>query len=106
MFFEFRQYTIAAGKRDEWVKYMESVIIPFQVSKGMVVVGSFVDEEDENLYYWMRRFRNEKERERLYKKVYESDEWKNEIGPKAGEMLLREKIVVKRIVPTPRSVIE
>ena len=106
MFFEFRQYTIAPGTRDEWVKYMESVIIPFQISKGMVVVGSFVDEEDENLYYWMRRFKNEKERERLYKKVYESDEWKNEIGPKAGEMLLREKIVVKRIVPTPRSVIE
>jgi hypothetical protein len=106
MFFEFRQYTIAPGKRAEWVKYMESVIIPFQASKGMIVVGSFVDEEDENLYYWMRRFKNEKERERLYKKVYESDEWKNEISPRVGEMLLREKIVVKRIVPTSRSIIE
>ncbi|MFW5686362.1 MAG: NIPSNAP family protein [Spirochaetota bacterium] len=106
MFFEFRQYTCFPGKRDEWVKYMESTVIPFQASKGMVVVGSFVDEEDENLYYWIRRFKNEKERERLYKKVYESDEWKNEIGPKVGEYLDRPKIVVKRIVPTPRSIIE
>ena len=49
MFFEFRQYTLFPGKRAEWVKYMESVIIPFQVSKGMVILGSFVDDEDESV---------------------------------------------------------
>ena len=81
MFYEFRQYTLFPGKRAEWVKYMESVVIPFQVAKGMVVLGSFVDEQDENVYYWIRRFKNEKERERLYKKVYESSAWKNEIWP-------------------------
>ena len=106
MFYEFRQYTIKDGKRSEWVKYMEEVIIPFQVSKGMVILGSFIDEEDEDTYYWIRRFKNEKERERLYKAVYESDTWKNEIGPKAGEYLDRSKIKVKRIVPTPKSVVQ
>jgi hypothetical protein len=106
MFFEFRQYTLFPGKRDEWVRYMESTIIPFQVSKGMVVVGSFVDEQDENVYYWMRRFRNEKERERLYKAVYETAEWKDVIGPKVGTMLDRPSIVVKRLAPTAKSVIE
>ncbi|TVR61696.1 MAG: NIPSNAP family containing protein [Spirochaetaceae bacterium] len=106
MFYEFRQYTTLPGKRAEWVKFMESVIIPFQVSKGMIVVGSFVDEEDENTYYWTRRFKNEKERERLYKNVYESDEWKDTIAPRVGEMLDRKKTVVKRIVPTPRSIIQ
>ncbi len=106
MFFEFRQYIVKPGKRDEWVKFMENEIIPFQVSKGMVVVGSFVDEENEDTYYWIRRFKNEKERERLYKKVYESDTWKNELSPRVGDMLYREKIVVKRLVPTSRSVIQ
>lgn len=106
MFFEFRQYTCFPGKRDEWVAYMENVVIPFQASKGMVVVGSFVDEEDENIYYWMRRFTDEEERKRLYAAVYESDEWKNEMAPRVGELLDREKIVVKRIVPTSRSIIE
>ena len=43
MFFELRDYTTKPGKRGEWVDYMESEIIPFQVSRGMVVVGSFVD---------------------------------------------------------------
>ena len=106
MFYEFRQYKIKNGKRAEWVKYMEEEIIPFQVSRGMVILGSFVDEEKEEIYYWIRRFKNEKERERLYKKVYESDTWVNEMGPKAGEYLDRKSIVVKRIVPTPKSVIQ
>lgn len=106
MFFEFRQYTIKDGKRDEWVKFMEEVIIPFQISKGMVVPGSFVDEEKPELYYWIRRFKNEKERERLYKAVYESKEWVENIGPRVGEFLDRKKIVVKRIVATPKSVVQ
>ncbi len=106
MFYEFRQYTIKDGKRNEWVKFMEEEIIPFQVSKGMVILGSFVDEENENLYYWIRRFKNEKERVRLYKKVYESDEWVKDMGPRVGDILDRKSIVVKRIVPTGKSVIQ
>jgi quinol monooxygenase YgiN len=106
MFFELRQYTCFPGKRDEWVEYMESVVIPFQASKGMVVVGSFVDEEDEDRYYWIRRFADEDERKQLYAAVYESDEWKEKMSPRVGELLDREKIVVRRIVPTPKSIIE
>ena len=106
MFYEFRQYTIKDGKRKEWVKLMEEVIIPFQVSKGMVVAGSFVDESDDETYYWMRRFRNEKERERLYKAVYESREWKEVIAPQTESLLDRKKIVVKRIEPTGKSVLQ
>ena len=106
MFYEFRQYKTVKGKRNEWVKFMEEEIIPFQVSKGMVILGSFVDEEDEDLYYWIRRFKNEKERERLYKAVYESDKWKNEIAPRIPDLMERKAIVVKRIVPTGKSVIQ
>ena len=105
MFFELRQYRIRPGMRDQWVKYMEEEIIPFQVSKGMVVSGSFVGEEEEDLYVWIRRFDSEEQRERLYEAVYESDTWKNEITDKVGSMMLRDKTVVTRIEPTPKSVI-
>jgi hypothetical protein len=105
MFFELRQYRTHSGQRNNWVKYMEEIIIPFQVSKGMVIVGSFVGEQEENLYVWIRRFESESERERLYKAVYQSDEWLNNIGPKIPEMLDRDKIVVTRIEPTAASVI-
>ena len=105
MFFELRQYRTKPGMRADWVRYMEEVIIPFQVSKGMVVSGSFVGQEEDDLYIWLRRFDSEEERERLYEAVYESDTWKNEIAPKIGSMLDRDKIIVTRIEPTPKSVI-
>lgn len=105
MLFELRQYRVYPGQRDRWVKFMEEVIIPFQVSNGMVVVGSFVADEDPDAYVWIRRFENEQEREQLYKAVYESDHWKNEIAPRASEMLDRPQMVITRLQPTPRSVI-
>lgn len=105
MFFELRQYGTQPGQRDNWVKYMEEIVIPFQVSKGMVIVGSFVGEQEQDLYVWIRRFESEIERERLYEAVYQSDEWLNNIAPKIPEMLVRDKTVVTRIEPTAASVI-
>ena len=73
MFFELRQYHVRPGQRESWVKCMEEEIIPFQVKMGMVVLGSFVGEEDESIYVWIRRFESEAERKRLYDVVYQSD---------------------------------
>lgn len=106
MFFELRQYRTRPGKREEWIEYMEGEIIPFQISKGMVVVGSFVGEEEDDLYVWIRRFESEEQREQLYEAVYQSDTWKNEMADKVGTLIDREKIVVTRLEPTPKSVIQ
>ena len=106
MFFELRQYRIKGRQRERWVKLMEEEIIPFQISKGMVVIGSFVGQEEEDLYVWIRRFEDEEERERLYDDVYESDYWKNEIRPQVDEMLDRETMKVTRLEATPKSVIQ
>jgi hypothetical protein len=38
---ELRQYQATPGNRDALVKMMEEEIIPFQVSKGMVILGCF-----------------------------------------------------------------
>lgn len=105
MFYELRRYQTRPGRRDEWVRYMEDVIIPFQVSKGMVITASFVDEDDEDGYLWMRRFEDEAQRERLYAETYDSDRWKDEIAPVVDELLIQEKIVVTRVVPTSKSVL-
>ena len=104
MFFELREYRTMPGQRENWVRFMEEQIIPFQSGKGMIIVGSFVGQEEDDLYIWIRRFESESERERLYKVVYESDTWKNEIAPKIPEMMDREKMVVRRIEVTPKSV--
>ena len=104
MFFELRQYKARPGRRNDLAKYMEEVIIPFQTGKGMVITGSFTGERDEDLYVWIRRFESEAEREALYTAVYQSEEWKSTIGPKVGELLDREQIVVTRLSPMPKSV--
>ena len=106
MFFELREYRTLPGQREDWVRFMEEEIIPFQVSKGMVILGSFVGEEEDDLYVWLRRFESEEERENLYAAVYESDKWVNEIGPKIPEMMDRSKIVVRRLEASSRSVIQ
>jgi hypothetical protein len=103
MFFELRQYSIREGKKDAWVRMMEDEIIPFQQSQGMVIVGSFTGEEDDSVYVWIRRFDSEEEREVLYEKVYQSDKWLNDIGPRIPELMDRDKINVQRIEATKVS---
>jgi hypothetical protein len=105
MFFELREYRIKDGKRERWVQLMEEKIIPFQVSKGMVAVASFVALDEPDLYVWIRRFENEEEAERLYKEVYESDYWKTEIKPAADDMLDRDRMRITRLAATEKSVI-
>jgi len=104
-FYELRQYKVLPGKMDEWVKIMEEEIIPFQVSKGMVICGSFRGETDDSAYVWLRRFESEAAREALYKAVYESEYWKNQIAPRVPNYLNRLNNVVTRIVPTPKSTV-
>lgn len=106
MFFELRQYRTLPGQRENWVRFMEDEIIPFQVKQGMTILASFVGEEEDDLYVWVRRFENEAERERLYAAVYQSDHWKNEIGPRIPEMMDRTRMVITRLEATPRSVIQ
>jgi hypothetical protein len=103
MFYEIRRYQSQPGRRDEWVRYMEAVVIPFQTSKGIDVVASFTDEQDQDGYVWIRRFEDEAQREAQYAAVYESDRWKNEIGPVVYGLLIPEQSVVTRAIPTPAS---
>src|SRR5487761_1787057 len=102
-FYELRQYKVLPGKMDEWVKIMEEEIIPFQVSKGMVICGSFRGESDDSAYVWLRRFESEAEREALYKAVYDTDYWKTKIAPRVPACLDRAAMVVTRILPTAKS---
>jgi len=102
-FYELRQYTVRPGKMAEWLRIMEEEIIPFQVSKGAVITGSFRGETDDSVYVWLRRFESEAERERLYREVYETDWWKKDVAPRLTQVLDREAMVVTRIVPTSMS---
>ena len=104
-FYEIRQYQIHPGRMNEWVKVMEEEIVPFQVSKGMVICGLFRGETDDSVWFWIRRFESEAQREQQYKDVYESDYWKTKIAPRVPDCLDRDKMVITRIVPTAKSTV-
>ena len=102
-FYELRRYKILPGKMEDWLQLMEQEIIPFQVSKGMVITASFQGEDDDSCYIWMRRFVSEEERVSLYEAVYDSDHWKNVIGPRISGVMDRSAIQVTRLTPTLKS---
>lgn len=102
-FYELRQYVIKPGKMADWITLMETEIIPFQVSKGMLITGCYRGETDDSVYVWTRRFESEAERVALYAAVYESDHWKTNLSPRVGELIDRPSIKVQRLVPTKLS---
>jgi hypothetical protein len=105
-FYELRQYHVRPGKMASWVKIMEEEIIPFQVSKGMVICGSYRGETDESAYVWIRRFESEAQRVAQYAAVYETEYWKTKIAPRVPDCLDRDKMVITRLVATPRSPVQ
>ena len=122
-FFELRTYKVLPGKMTDWIEFMEKTIIPFQTSKGMIIHGSFTVESrdeffvkngirqmnrllDNDTYVWIRRFSSEKSKEQLYKDVYESDEWLNDIAPIVSQLIDRNSIVVQNLKSTELSVMK
>lgn len=103
MIYELRRYQTRSGCRDDWVRYMENVVIPFQARQGVSVVASFIDEEDPDGYVWIRRFDDEAQRAQQYAAVYQSEHWTTEIAPRVDALLLKDRSVITRLAPTPGS---
>lgn len=101
--FEIRQYTIASGRMSDWIAFMDSHIVPFITSQGMVVNAMFSGAEDPHSFIWIRQFDDEAHRESLYQAVYETEYWQNEVKPTVRELVEIEKVVVHRMHPTPSS---
>lgn len=103
MIIELRRYRCAAGRREEWIDAFQEVVAPFMASKGMVVLGSFRDQQDADVHVWLRRFDDEAHRERLREAVYQSQQWKDEIWPGVKDLLLADAIEVTQLAPTAGS---
>lgn len=102
MFFELRRYPLKPGMRDAFAKWMDEEIIPYQLSKGMVILGSFVDEANDK-YVWIRRFESEEQKEALYAAVYGDDQWKNGYSLTIGDYIDRDNLEVTILKATPHS---
>ena len=90
----------------QWLKLMEDEVAPFQAAQGMVIPAKFTAPKDKDLFVWLRRFKNEAERKRLYRKVYESDHWKTVLAPRIDAVLDVSSIVVTDLEPIPSSILQ
>jgi NIPSNAP len=102
---EVRIYTIREGKRDEFVKLFDEVLVDAQREAGLDVLGQFVSLDDDRTFVWLRRFESQEERKRKWDEFYGSDLWKKELGPLANP-LMEDSSNVIAVEPTPGSGIQ
>lgn len=102
-FLEIRQYRAQPGKRAELVTFMDEVVVPFQESVGVNILGTFVSEDDSDGFVWIRRFESEEQRVEQYEAMYQCDEWKNNIGPLLPALMELDTMDVRRVTPTQGS---
>ena len=88
----------------------------------MIIHGSFVEKslnkfepvdndrvmkiEERSKYIWIRRFKSNKQKELLYKKVYESEKWINDLSLKVEKLIDRNTITIHNVVPTNLSIMK
>jgi NIPSNAP len=102
---EVRIYTIHEGKREEFVRLYDEILLPAQREFGLDVLGQFISLDDEQTFVWLRRFASQEERQRKWDEFYGSDLWKKELGPRANP-LMKDSSNVIAVEPTPGSAIQ
>lgn len=86
MLVEIRRYEIKPGRRDEFVDWFESEVIPAMENAGMNILGVFVGVEDPNAFYYLRGYESDTERTRLSRAFYDSELWLETLKGRALEM--------------------
>ena len=59
-----------------------------------------------NTYFWIRKFNGKEDKEKLYKVVYESEEWINTFRPKVMRLIDLNSILVHNLSATQFSQIK
>ena len=101
MLLEIRRYTIAPGRRDEFVEFFDTEVLPAMEAVGMNVVGQFTSSEDDETFWYLRSFTDEAERESLSVAFYESSVWLEHLRDRA--LSLETGYDVDVVQPTPGS---
>lgn len=86
MLVEIRRYEIRPGRRDEFVTWFEAEAMPAMQSAGFNILGVFVDVEHPDVFFYLKGFESDGERERLNSAFYQSDLWISNLKVRALEM--------------------
>ena len=78
----------------------------FSSVKRNVIHGSFLVKDDKETYIWIRRFKSEEHKNKLYEDVYKSSRWINEISPVVAKLIDIDAIVVRDLQSTDLSIMK
>ncbi len=97
---ELREYQIKSGKKQEWLQWLRNELLPYQRSKGMIIIDTYIRTDDDGIDYfvWLREFKSEKSRQEIYKNTYD-EKWIKEIRPKVFTFIDENSICVKILEP-------
>ena len=94
MIIEMRTYKIKSGKRAEFLRIFESKARPEHERIGMKILRPFFSVENDDIFFWMRAFPDEKSRERMRAEFYEGRLWKDELDRKLMPILEKYDVVL------------
>lgn len=89
MIIEIRRYTLKPGKREDFIRFFETVNRQALRDAGMRVFGPMRDEENPDVVHWMRAFDTEEARERIKNEFYDGPVWAEKVEPFAMPMIER-----------------
>ena len=93
---ELREYRIQTGKKEQWLTWMHEEILPYQRSKGMKIIDTYINKGDNGFDYfvWLREFDDEASRQRIHQATY-NEHWIQNIRPKVFELIDEHSISVR-----------
>ncbi|MEZ9269735.1 hypothetical protein OC5_12635 [Vibrio cyclitrophicus ZF264] len=96
---ELREYQIKPGQTDKWLNWMREELLPYQRSKGMVIIDTYLrTHEGVDFFVWLREFEDEDSRKRIYEDTY-NDWWITNIRPKVFKLIEEDSISIKFLHP-------
>ena len=80
---------------------MHEEILPYQISKGMKVLNTYIHkgEDGEDYFIWLREFDDEASREKIYAETY-NEWWISEIRPRVFEHIDQDSVSVRILTPS------
>jgi hypothetical protein len=94
---EIRRYVIVPGRRAEFAAWFEDTIRPAMEQTGMRILGTYLSRDDPDVFFYLRAFTDDAERDRQYRSFYESDPWLSEWRDRA--MALEVEARVELVTP-------
>ncbi|MQQ08092.1 hypothetical protein GFB49_06485 [Epibacterium sp. SM1979] len=87
MIIEIRRYTLRPGKREEFIRFFETVNRQALREAGMQVFGPMRDLEDPDKVHWMRAFPSLEAREEIKRAFYDGPVWNQDVESKVMPMI-------------------